>query len=87
MFPCHLKKLDSYQFNKLDFIKIDVEGSEWQMIDGAIKTITLHRPVIILETFKNKKNKHMLEQFCSNFSYTSKYISADNYLLQPKTLN
>ena len=87
MFPCHLKKLDSYQFNKLDFIKIDVEASEWQMLEGATKTIVLHRPVIILETFKNKNNKRKLEQFCSIFSYTSKYISADNYLLQPKTLN
>lgn len=87
MFPCHLKQLDSYQFNKLDFIKIDVEGSEWQMIAGATKTIVLHRPTIILETFKNKKNKYMLEQFCSNFSYTSKYISADNWLLQPQALN
>ena len=87
MFPCHLKKLDSYKFNKLDFIKIDVECSEWDVLEGATKTITLHRPTIILETFKNKNNKRKLEQFCSIFSYTSKYISADNYLLQPQALN
>ena len=82
-FPCQLSTLDSYQFDKVDFIKIDVEGSEWKVLDGATKTIKKYRPNIVLETFKNKKNIKLLEEFCSKFTYESKYISADNYLLLP----
>ena len=85
-FPCKLKSLDSYKFDKVDFIKIDVEGSEWEMLDGATQTIIQNRPIIILETFKRKKNKAKLDEFCSVFSYSSTYISADNYLLKPKLL-
>ena len=86
MFPCKLKPLDSYQFDKVDFIKIDVEGSEWDLIAGATQTIIKHRPTIILETFKTKKNIEKLNEFCSVFSYTNSYISADNWLLKPKSL-
>ena len=86
MFPCKLKTLDSYQFSKVDFIKIDVESSEWEMLAGATQTIVKHRPTIILETFKTKKNIAKLNEFCSVFSYTNSYISADNWLLKPKSL-
>ena len=32
-----------------DFIKIDVEGGEYQVLKGAIQTIKKHQPVIIFE--------------------------------------
>jgi FkbM family methyltransferase len=42
--------LDDLQLNRCDVIKIDAEGMEPDVIDGAQKTIAKHRPVIFAET-------------------------------------
>lgn len=44
-----LKNLDSYNFKKVDFIKIDVEGSEYSVLKGAFNTITNNKPTILIE--------------------------------------
>jgi FkbM family methyltransferase len=45
--------LDSYiekkNINKVDFIKVDVEGAEMLVIDGAMSLLKRHRPTIMLE--------------------------------------
>jgi FkbM family methyltransferase len=43
------KILDSYDFQNVVFIKIDVEGHELQVLEGATETIARCRPVILLE--------------------------------------
>lgn len=45
----NLVKLDDLGLGKVDFIKIDVEGHEYQVIDGARKVINTYRPYIIFE--------------------------------------
>ena len=45
--------LDSYQFQSVDFIKIDVEGLETAVITGGWDTIVKHRPMIQFE-YKKK---------------------------------
>ena len=82
-FPCETNKLDNIINKKIHLIKIDVEGHEWELIDGATKTIIKHRPIIILETFKRNNNIKKIKQFILSFNYTASYISADNYLLLP----
>jgi len=44
-----IKPLDSYNFENVDFIKIDVEGFETNVIKGAFETIRKYRPVILFE--------------------------------------
>ena len=80
----HIKKntLDSYDIPRVDLMKIDIEGSEWSAIEGGLNLIEKHRPSIIIETFRGKKNKEKLESFCKRFNYFHQYISADNYLLR-----
>ena len=82
-FPCETNKLDNIINKKIHLIKIDVEGHEWELIDGATKTIIKHRPIIILETFKRNNNIKKIKQFILSFNYSASYISADNYLLLP----
>lgn len=41
--------LDQLGLGRLDFLKIDVEGSQVAMLEGARETITRHRPMIWIE--------------------------------------
>ena len=68
---------------KITFIKIDVEGSEFKVLEGAIKTIKKYRPTIIFETWNRKSNKQKLANWCMIHSYNMTYISTDNYVLDP----
>jgi FkbM family methyltransferase len=48
-----VKKLDDYNFNDIGFIKIDVEGHEISVLDGAIETIKRNDyPPILFESWK-----------------------------------
>ena len=40
--------IDNIVNEKVDFIKLDIEGAEQNAIDGAIKTIKKHRPVLAI---------------------------------------
>ena len=82
-FECRLDKLDNIVKEKIKLIKCDVEGYEWQVLAGAIAIIEEYKPIIILETFKTKRNMKELKEFCEFMEYSSEYISADNYLLKP----
>jgi len=43
------KRLDDFEFEDLVIIKIDVQGYEEHVIDGAINTIAKHRPYLFVE--------------------------------------
>jgi FkbM family methyltransferase len=51
----NLVSLDSYHFNDVDFIKIDVEGYEKFVIEGARETILRNKPIIIVEEKNNSE--------------------------------
>jgi hypothetical protein len=44
-----LLAIDSLELSNVSLIKIDVEGMEEQVLDGARKTILANRPIIIIE--------------------------------------
>jgi FkbM family methyltransferase len=60
-------KLDSYDFNEVKVIKIDVQGYESNVINGALKTIEKHRPYIFIE----------IEEICLN-----KFGSSEQELIE-----
>lgn len=41
--------MDSFQIQKVDLIKIDVEGFEYDVLLGASNTIMKHRPIMFIE--------------------------------------
>lgn len=43
------RTLDSYEFGRVDLIKIDAEGAEKLVLDGAVETIERCRPVVLFE--------------------------------------
>ena len=69
-----VKKLDSHKI-KFQFIKIDTEGFEYQIIKGALKLIKKNNPIILLEINKNlnKIYKILHKIGYAKFTYDSKH--------------
>jgi hypothetical protein len=66
--------IDSYAWQDVDIIKIDVEGREWPVLQGADATIRLCRPVVQVEMWGWERrfginNQHMLD-FFRDLGYT-----------------
>jgi len=43
------KPLDSFNLNRIDGMKIDVEGHESQVIKGGMESISFHKPWLVIE--------------------------------------
>lgn len=65
------RRLDDFEFDAVDFIKIDVEGYEWNVVRGAELIIRRCRPNIVVEQAGNDlaygherdSAKHLLESW------------------------
>ena len=71
-----LKKLDDYELTDVDFIKIDVEGYENQVVLGAKETLLRNKPIIIIEQkgFSDRFNETQFEAVDTLKSYGAKVI-------------
>ena len=49
-----MRTLDSYDFEYVDFVKIDCEGYEAEVVKGAIETLKRWRPCVIVEQKPHK---------------------------------
>lgn len=49
-----LQTLDSYNFTDVDIIKVDVEGHEFDVVQGAEQTILKYHPVVQLEMVEHQ---------------------------------
>ena len=49
MLEISIKRLDDFNIENVDFIKIDVEGYELDVLKGGEETIEKYRPVILIE--------------------------------------
>jgi FkbM family methyltransferase len=63
--------LDSLNFSRIDLIKIDVEGMEEEVLNGASKLIDTLKPITFIEVIKS--NKQVLITLLEGFGY--KYIN------------
>jgi FkbM family methyltransferase len=57
-----MRMLDEYDLYDVDFIKIDVEGYEYQVVKGAEKTIRKWKPTIVLEQKPNNAERYGRKQ-------------------------
>lgn len=83
---CEMKTLDSFNLPGLDFMKIDVEGAESLVIQGAKETIEKYKPVIFFE-HNHKKIDILCDTIVSPFHDLTHlgynvyvHLDWDNYL-------
>tara|TARA_B100001109_G_C18766901_1_gene428741 strand:+ start:113 stop:739 length:627 start_codon:yes stop_codon:yes gene_type:complete len=78
------KTLDSFNLPKVDFIKIDVEGYELQVLSGGRETITKYKPKIYIEISNSnlRSATYILNEIGYSLIQTSKNVDSinQNYL-------
>ena len=60
--------IDQLNLGRVDFLKIDVEGMEFEALSGAKKTISKNKPIILIE--KIKVDSDRLHENLKDFGYT-----------------
>jgi FkbM family methyltransferase len=63
------KRLDDYSFDRVDLLKIDVEGFEHEVLKGAENTINKFKPRIIIETHSSAL-RMICDKYLLNHGYS-----------------
>ena len=83
------KTLDSFNFEDVDYIKIDVEGHELKVLNGAINTINKYSPLIVVEENGsaekwNKGTKNEALNYLQDLGYKIVAQNRNDYILEKK---
>lgn len=81
-------RLDDYGFNDVDLIKIDCEGFEENVLIGALDTLLLCRPVVIVEQKRDMATRFGLEargavKFLQNIRYKQVREIGGDFIMVP----
>ena len=74
--------MEKFSITKPDFIKIDVEGFEYKVLQGAHKTLSKYKPILFIELVDN----NLLEQK-SNAKELIQFLKLLNYKIVNAQLN
>ena len=76
-------RLDEFELAACALVKIDVEGSEWRVIQGAQQQLLRHRPVLYLEAKRGPDTASYLDWLMNNgwrcFWHYAFFYRADNF--------
>ena len=83
------KTIDSFihehNISKVDFLKMDIQGAEMDLLKGASGTISKHRPAIFLEALAMYNDTKALYEKFREYNYNV-YIIGEESLLQMHTV-
>lgn len=87
-----LRRLDSYAFEKVSVMKVDVEGSELKLLEGARATLERHRPSIFIEIkgasdppgSETRKNYEAVTGLLANLGYALENIQGWDWIARPR---
>lgn len=57
---CQVAPLDALHLDRCQFIKIDVEGAEADVLRGAAATLSTHRPVLYVENDRRERSASLI---------------------------
>lgn len=78
-----VKTIDEYNYNDVDLIKIDVEGAEYSVIEGAINTIKCCKPLLIVEI----EQRHISQPIENVFELITNLEYVGYFLLEGELLS
>ena len=79
-----VRTLDQHQFSRLDLIKIDVEGSQMQVLEGARNTIERLRPEVMIEMRPALREVEGPDKFLQQLGYAPPLtLSPTDFLYVP----
>lgn len=83
-FQVQVRTLDSYAFENVRAIKVDVEGSEMEVLEGARQTIAKWRPPLIVELLTGTYSDPIAtaEKVCDMFAYTPWLVTKDHEVVE-----
>jgi FkbM family methyltransferase len=73
--------LDKMQVKKVDFIKMDIQGGEIDLLKGAVKTIVKHRPAMFLEAGEGLSSIDELFNWLTSHEYKVSFINRKGNLI------
>ena len=89
-----MRTIDSFRFNNVSLIKIDVEGCEDEVLDGMVETLKNNKPVIIIEIMGGwvwetappdiKTRILNTQKKLVNLGYEVQHINSWDYIAFPK---
>lgn len=79
-----VKTIDSYDLSDISLIKIDTEGYELKVLEGAKATIVKNRPVILVEIAD--ANIGSVKNMMKELNYKEVWHSGENYIFIPGEL-
>lgn len=83
-----VKILDELGLSNIGFMKIDVEGYELYVLKGAINTLKINKPIIIIElNEKTKNDRDEIVKLLTNLNYSLTQISTDDWICIPLALD
>lgn len=65
-----IKTLDSFKFENINFIKIDVQHYELEVIKGSIQTLKKNDPIVCIEELKTNLEESEEIQFLKSLDYS-----------------
>lgn len=88
--------LDRYRHinidGKIKFIKIDIEGGEYNALQGMQEILSADRPMILMELNDNLLNRagssaKAIEDFLDQFKYVKRFLDGDGRIVKTRMLN
>ena len=65
----------------ISLIKIDVEGHEWEVLEGSQNTINTHKPIIYIEVWDKIGDYNKLVEWCKQNNYNIEKLTKNDYKL------
>ena len=78
--------VESRDLNKVDFIKLDIEGAEFNALKGAIKTITKFRPKLAISLYHQLQDLYFIPLFLKEICIDYEFYLGHHHSALPETI-